>query len=64
VIARIDAGTCRGHGQCALIAPEVFGLGDDDRGHVLVDLVPPECSDAVQDAVLMCPESAIEVTED
>ena len=64
MIARIDAGKCRGHGQCALIAPEVFELGDDDRGHVIVDLVPSECADAVQDAVLMCPEGAIEVSED
>ncbi|HEY1918551.1 MAG TPA: ferredoxin [Streptosporangiaceae bacterium] len=64
MITRIDAGACRGHGQCELIAPEVFVLGDDDRGHVLVDVVPPEYADAVRDAVLMCPESAIEVIED
>jgi ferredoxin len=64
LIARIDAGQCRGHGQCALIAPEVFELGDDDRGHVTVDLVPSECAGAVQDAVLMCPEGAIEVAGD
>jgi ferredoxin len=63
LIARIDAGQCRGHGQCALIAPEVFELGDDDRGHVIVDLVPPEFTDTVRDAVLMCPEAAIELTE-
>ena len=63
MIARIDAGTCRGHGQCALIAPEVFELGEDDRGHVIADVVPPEYADAVQDAVIMCPEGAIEVAE-
>jgi ferredoxin len=63
LIARIDAGKCRGHGQCALIAPEVFELGDDDRGHVIVDLVPPEFADAARDAVLMCPEAAIDLTE-
>ncbi|MGH3192152.1 MAG: ferredoxin [Streptosporangiaceae bacterium] len=64
MIARIDAGKCRGHGQCELIAPQVFELGDDDRGHVIADPVPPECADAVRDAVLMCPEGAIEATED
>lgn len=63
MIARIDSGKCRGHGQCELIAPEIFELGDDDRGHVISDLVRSECADAVQDAVLMCPEGAIEVTE-
>lgn len=64
MIARIDAGKCRGHGQCEQIAPEVFRLGDDDRGHVILDLVPSECADAVQDAVLMCPEGAIDVSGD
>jgi ferredoxin len=64
VIARIDAGKCRGHGQCELIAPQVFELGADDRGHVIADLVPAEQADAVRDAVLMCPEGAIEITGD
>jgi ferredoxin len=64
VIARIDAATCRGHGQCELIAPAVFALGEDDRGHVLLDVVPPDEEEAVRDAVLMCPEGAISVTED
>ena len=62
--ALIDAGKCRGHGQCELIAPEVFELGDDDRGHVIVDLVPTSCADAARDAVLMCPEGAIEIAAD
>lgn len=64
MIARVDISKCRGHGQCALIAPEVFELGDDDRSHVILDPVPPEHADAVRDAVVMCPEAAIEVTED
>ncbi len=62
MIARIDAGKCRGHGQCELIAPEVFELGEDDRGHVIADPVPASCAAAMHDAVLMCPEGAIEVT--
>jgi ferredoxin len=64
VIARIDPGKCRGHGQCALIAPAVFQFGDDDRGHVVVDRVPDAAADAARDAVLMCPEGAVEVTGD
>jgi ferredoxin len=63
VIARIDPGKCRGHGQCELIAPEVFQLGDDDRGHVLTAEVPPALAAAVGDAVLMCPEGAIDIAE-
>lgn len=64
MIARIDGEKCRGHGQCEQIAPEVFRLGEDDRGHVIVDLVPADFADAVQDAVVLCPEGAIEVTDD
>lgn len=59
---RVDRGKCRGHAQCVLIAPEVFDLGDDDRAVVLVEIVPPGSQAAVEDAVLMCPEAAIEVS--
>lgn len=64
MIARIDAGKCLGHGQCELITPEVFRLGEDDRGHVIAPCVPASLSEAVRDAVVMCPEGAIEVTQD
>jgi ferredoxin len=60
VNVRVDRGKCRGHAQCVLIAPEVFDLGDDDRARVLTEVVPPEAEAAVEDAVLMCPEAAIE----
>jgi ferredoxin len=59
MIIRIDPSKCRGHGQCELIAPEVFEVGDDDRGHVIADEIPPGQDAAVQDAILMCPEAAI-----
>ena len=64
MIARIDSGKCRGHGQCELIAPEVFQLGDDERGHVVVAEVAPGLAATVGDAVLMCPEAAIDISED
>lgn len=38
---RVNHDKCRGHAQCVLIAPEVFGLGDDDRARVLTEVVPP-----------------------
>ena len=57
---RVDRGKCRGHAQCVLAAPGVFELGDDDRARVLTEVVPPEEAAAVEDAVLMCPEAAIE----
>jgi ferredoxin len=60
---RVDHGKCRGHAQCVLIAPGVFELGDDDRARVVTEVVPPEAAAAVEDAVLMCPEAAIEAAE-
>jgi ferredoxin len=64
MIAWIDAAKCQGHGQCELVAPDVFELGDDDRGHVIADPVPPGSAEAAREAVFMCPEGAVEVTED
>lgn len=55
----IDQSRCKGHGQCAAVAPAVFELGDDDRGRVVAREVPREYADLVDDAILMCPEAAI-----
>jgi len=63
VNVRVDRDKCRGHAQCVLIAPGVFRLGDDDRARVLTEVVPPEAAAAVEDAVFMCPEAAIEDDE-
>jgi ferredoxin len=60
--ARIDPAKCRGHGQCELIAPLIFELGEDDRGHVITPSVPADAEPLVQDAILMCPEGAISAT--
>lgn len=60
MIARIDPAKCRGHGQCEQIAPDVFALGEDDRGHVIAPCVPAGQEPLVRDAVLLCPEEAIE----
>lgn len=55
----VNRSACRGHGQCALIAPGVFQLDAADRARVLTPVVPPESEEAVEDAVVMCPEAAI-----
>lgn len=57
---RVDHARCRGHAQCVSVAPEIFGLGDDDRVFLLTDQVPASLEEAVADAVIMCPEAAIE----
>lgn len=57
---KVDRQKCRGHGQCVLIAPDVFDLDDQDRSVVLAEDVPADLESTVEDAVLMCPEGAIE----
>jgi ferredoxin len=56
----VDADRCQGHTACAMAAPDVFGLSDDD-GHsiVLLPEVPTHLEDAVRKASLNCPERAV-----
>ncbi|GAA0913675.1 hypothetical protein GCM10009557_87340 [Virgisporangium ochraceum] len=53
---------CIGHGECAWIAPDVFGLSDDDGAVVLLRPHPSaDLHEAVLDAQHSCPGGAIEV---
>ncbi len=50
--------TCTACGLCCDTCPEVFQMGDD-MAQVIVDEVPPEFEDAVQQAADECPVEAI-----
>jgi ferredoxin len=56
----VDMNLCQSHGECVLVAPDVFELGDDD---VLVwqEDVPEERRAAVEEAVNVCPMMAIRI---
>ncbi len=54
---RIDD-TCTACGLCVDTCPEVFEMGDD-MAQVLVDEVPEEHEEAVQQAADECPVEAI-----
>lgn len=60
----VDANKCQGHTLCAMAAPPVFELSDED-GHasVLLPEVPAELEAAVRHALASCPERAITITE-
>lgn len=60
---RVQANHCINSGVCARICPEVFELGDNNA-HVIVDEVPPELEEAVQEAANSCPPEAIVIDED
>jgi ferredoxin len=60
----VDDSKCQGHTLCAMNAPTLFGLRDDD-GHsfVLVDEVPEGDETAARKALESCPERAINITD-
>ena len=61
--AVVDPNLCFGCGVCADACPEVFEMGDDDKAHVKVALVPPELESSCREAADQCPAQAIKVTE-
>jgi ferredoxin len=59
----VNLSVCQGHTQCNFVAPEVFGLRDDDgQAYVLVDPVPADLEDQARLAEASCPEQAIVIT--
>jgi ferredoxin len=61
---RVDPDVCQGHTLCALAAPAVFHLREED-GHSFVESpdVPPALEDQVRKAAATCPEGAITIEE-
>jgi len=57
LIPNIDEFTCAAHGDCALVAPDVFTVDD-------IAIVTGEGSDeAILEAARACPAGAITVTD-
>lgn len=55
----VDDGTCRGHGMCLTLCPEVFNLTDDGYAEAITEDVPTELEAAAREAIECCPEQAI-----
>jgi ferredoxin len=56
----VDESKCQGHTLCALNAPTLFGLRDEDgHSYVLVDEVAAGEETAARKALEGCPERAI-----
>ncbi|GGS31680.1 ferredoxin [Streptomyces humidus] len=54
----VDTDRCVGGGQCVIVAPEIFGQGDD--GIVTVLRLPrPDEVAAVREAVVLCPGAVL-----
>lgn len=61
---RVDEERCQGHTLCAMAAPELIGLRDED-GHAFVESeeVPEGLEGKARNAAATCPERAILVEE-
>ncbi|MGN0041881.1 ferredoxin, partial [Rhodococcus sp. (in: high G+C Gram-positive bacteria)] len=46
----VDDDSCRGHGVCLALCPEVFDLSDGGYAVTLVSEVPAEHEDSVREA--------------
>ncbi len=50
---------CDGNGVCAVEAPEIFELDDDDNLIVLQETIGPELKDKAERSVRVCPKHAL-----
>jgi len=58
----VDEALCQGHTLCAMAAPDVFALRDDDgHAYVTVSDFTPAIIEAARRAASTCPEQAIVV---
>jgi ferredoxin len=58
----VDPGKCQGHARCNLIAPELFDLDEGGYAVVIDPNVATEHEAAARNAVINCPEGAIEIS--
>ena len=59
----VDQLACEGHARCRETAAAVFRLNDDDISQVILDPVPPEEIERVDEAIRLCPRQAINWVE-
>jgi|OM-RGC.v1.034278817 ferredoxin len=55
----VDQDECIACGVCIDMCPDVFDWNDEGKSHVIVDEVPADLEDCVQDAMSSCPTEAI-----
>jgi ferredoxin len=58
----VDMNLCQSHGECVVVAPEVFELGDDDVLRWKED-VDESFREKMEEAVEACPMMAISIED-
>ena len=62
---QVDQARCRGAGQCALNAPELFDQSEEDGAVVVLDeQPPPPLHEQARLAAALCPNSVIRLVQD
>ena len=62
---RLTPYACQGHARCHALAPELFGLNDEDLAVLLIaGDIPAELEEKARLAAQRCPEFAIEIIEE
>tara|TARA_Y100001970_G_scaffold84711_1_gene106862 strand:+ start:11214 stop:11414 length:201 start_codon:yes stop_codon:yes gene_type:complete len=56
---KIDKLICQGTGYCVRLEPEIFVIGDDDLGEVLIEKPDAKYADVLEEAAVLCPTRAI-----
>lgn len=57
----VDRDVCQGHGQCALIAPDLFSLDDNGELVLASEVVDDSRRPDVEDAADVCPTQALTI---
>ncbi|MEX2625378.1 MAG: ferredoxin [Ilumatobacteraceae bacterium] len=57
----VDFDKCESNAVCMGILPEVFEVDDDEMLHLLMEDVPEEMRDRLEQAVRSCPMTAISI---
>ncbi|GGJ41052.1 ferredoxin [Streptomyces brasiliensis] len=61
--AVIDTDKCVGHGQCAMMAPDVFDLDADGYARVIAADITGDLRRDTETAAMACPEQAIGIED-
>ncbi|MFJ6538376.1 ferredoxin [Paenarthrobacter sp. NPDC091711] len=60
----VDYDKCIGIGMCEAVASGIFAVKDDGTLDVLVDVVPEDERAVLEEAIAVCPTSAIRLIGD
>lgn len=62
--ATVDPEKCCGYGECVVVAPDLFQIGDDNRAHVLREgELSERDAELAREASYSCPVEAIDVAQ-